>query len=268
MIIDTLSTLGRAIVPTGIRRILRGRKNSVRNRFYDDPKQRLQLWWHYKKGGNYISWYAKRLDSYNRNDSIFTADQALLDYLQTGAADLKLLKAVGLQPSHRLHEIGFGHGRSAQFIVEYLDAGRYSGNDITPARVRFASELFQKRGISEKNPRLYTNTDNSFDWLEGEAVDFVYANAVFGHMPDTDVDDILRNMRKIMKNDSVAYFAWRATKTEMVEERGSVKDWLRRNEFWDVLADRYGYIAEHVTTLLPADFHPSGLSLLRLKIKA
>lgn len=267
MIVDILSRIGRTILPAIVRKALRGRKNSVRNRFYDDPKQRLQLWWHYKKGGSYIGWYAKRLDAYNRNDSVASADLNLINYLKTGAADIDLLQSVGLRKAHRLHEIGFGHGRSAQYIVEYLDESRYSGNDITPARVRFATELFNSRGLIHKNPRLYTNTDNSFDWLEGEKVDFIYANAVFGHMPDEDVEDILVNMRKIMTGESVAYFAWRATRSSETQERGSVKDWLRREEFWDELAARNGYVAEHVSHLLPSNFHPAGLSLLRLRLK-
>jgi SAM-dependent methyltransferase len=269
MVIDVLSQIGRAILPEAVRRALRGSSNSVRNRFYDHPVQRLSLWWHYKKGGTYLDWYSARLEKANENDHVSEIDvnDKLRNYLETGFADLDVLKNFGMEPKHRFHEIGFGHGRSAKFIIEYLDEGKYSGNDITLARVKFARDLVEKFGLSDKNPALIHNQDNSFDWVDDTPVDFLFANAVFGHMPPEDVEEILQNMKKIMKPGSVFLFTWSNRKDKQSLSRLSVKDWLRNEVYWEQLAQKYGYECEHVSEVLPDKYVPRFAALTKYTIK-
>lgn len=269
MLIDALARVGRTVLPEALRRSLRGNSNSIRGRFYDEPAQRLSLWWHYRKGGTYVEWYSQRLERANRDDAIeqLDTDERLRTYLETGVADLKILKHFGLKPDHRLHEIGFGHGRSARYFIEYLDVKKYTGNDITLARVKFTRDLVEHVGMSDKRAQLIHNPDNSFDWVGDVKVDFMFANAVFGHMPPEDVEEILQNMKKIMKPGSVFLFTWARRKEEQALQRLSVKDWLRNEAYWDGLAEKFGYQIEHVSEVLPDQYTPRFAALTKFVLK-
>lgn len=271
--IRLVSAIVRAILPNFVLKLLRGETNSVLQRFVYTPRARLNLWWHQRRGGTYLTWYASRLDSYAQNDSVESltgkteSERRRLDYLATGINDLDLLKIVGLRPNHTLHEIGLGHGRSAQFLVDYLDAGNYSGNDISAERVRMARELFSLKGLERKNPNLVVNEDNSFDWLDNATFDFIWANSVFGHMPPEDVEEIIRRIGHLMRPDSVFYFTVRGADPNQRVRTLSVKDWVRDHDYWLRMADRHGYTIELSDVTLPPNYVPPDARLMKLTLR-
>lgn len=271
--INTISAVARAILPDPVLQSLRGESNSVLQRFIHTPRARRELQRHMREGGTYLEWYASRLDSYARNDNVDSLDgktereRHRLNYLATGENDLDLLKNVGLRPDHTLHEIGLGHGRTAQFLIEYLDPGNYSGNDISAERVRMARELFSLKGLDAKNPKLVVNKDNSFDWLGDAKFDFIWANAVFGHMPPEDVEEIISRVRRFMRPDSVFYFTVRGADPDQKVRTLSEKDWVRDHDFWLRLGVLHGYSMELSDVKLPPKYVPRDVRVMKLTLK-
>lgn len=272
-----LGGIARLILPKSLLKKMRGRdhddKGSVVQRFIYDPQERFSLWLHYKRGGTYIDWYSKRLNRSASSQHVNTKEpskedeQRLVAYLETGHHDLAILNHFGMQQHHTLHEIGLGAGRSAQFFIQFLDSGNYSGNDISDERLRHAHELLKRKNLDEKNPILICNINNSFDWLGGKKYDYLYANSVFGHMPPEDVEEILVNVRKIMTDKTEFYFTVWGADPNIKTRRRSVKDWARNQGFWDDLGSRLGYEIRLMTDYkLPVDFVPNEARLMKLTI--
>jgi SAM-dependent methyltransferase len=271
-LISSISNICRALLPDSVVKWLRGDGNSVRQRFIYTPLEQWRLKRHLSSGGTYVQWYATRLDEYAKDARITSlegtteAEKRRLDYLESGYHDLDVLREMGVQPHNTLHEIGVGHGRSAHHFIAYLDADCYSGNDISAERLRIAQEHFSLRGLDEKRPRIIVNPDNTFDWLEGRKVDFLWANSVFGHMPPEDVEDIISNLHKVMREDSIFYFTVRGRNPERDPDRLSVKDWVRNHDFWVELGKRQNCLIELADKTLPEDFVPYDTRLMRLTL--
>lgn len=202
-----------------------------------DGRERLDLWIHKRKGGTYLTWYARRLDRYAVATTI--TDEKLSQHLaDRGEGDLVLLQRFGLMPHHYLHEIGLGHGRSARWIIDYLEAGHYSGNDPSAGRLDHAREYFHASGVAGKNPTIICNTDNQMDWLPHK-VDYVFCNHVFTHMPHEDIEDVFANIHKMMRDDALFLFTYSEAPDRSDYQEG-VKDWLHNMNFYREIADMVG----------------------------
>jgi len=217
---------------------------AVRN-FFRDRMERLNLW-HFKlRGGDYLSWYARRLDRFANAQTI--KDERVFEHLEDkGEGDLELLKRFGLKPHHHLHEIGLGQGRSARWFVDYLEPGHYCGNDPSDGRLEHARQMFEHFGLDDKMPFLIANTDNSMNWLDGRTFDFIFCNAVFTHMPHQDIEDLFSNLHHLMHNDTVFLFTY-SEAPDQTDYRDGVKDWYHNMSFYGPLASRYNMKTENVT---------------------
>ena len=100
----------------------------------------------------------------------------------TGRVQLALLQAQGLQPHHRLLDIGAGALRLGCKAVPYLDPGNYWATDASRAlmlRGR-AVELNEPDRLPEDH--LVEDAEFAFPGLP-ETVDFAIAFGVFTHLP-------------------------------------------------------------------------------------
>ena len=149
-----LGTL-RILIPEPIRKKLRGRHNSIKTRFWDNPRELLTLKLYQLKGKSYLQWYAERLDRFAESDSAVSSGMADTHrYYLSGDEDLELLIDLGLKPEHKLFEMGCGFGRSAQHFVRYLGEKNYVGSEISRGRLRQCEELLRHRGLMDKQPEL------------------------------------------------------------------------------------------------------------------
>jgi len=177
-------------------------------------------------------------------------------YINGDPDSLGIAKSFGLRPHHTLHEFGVGFLRTAQHFINYLDAGNFSGNDASNARIEFGSEYFRRKmAFDAKRPKLIANTDNSFDWMDGCKVDYFWSLAVFVHMPPEDIEETFNNMRKILKPNAVVLFTYSERAVDRNIERYNVKDWWHNFAFYAELAERYGFEIEDVSEAMPESVH-------------
>lgn len=253
---SSLSNVARALLPEGTIRWLRGDTNSVRQRFWYGPREQIGLALHRLTGGSYLNWYAQRMDSFVDFSRLESGDpdaiRSFETYMSTGRNDLAVARQFGLEPDHKVHEFGVGFLRTSQHFIEFLNPGNFSGNDASGQRIKFGSEYVRRRmDFDAKRPLLITNTDNSFDWLDDRKVDFVWSLAVFTHMPPEDIDDTIKNLRKILKTSAIVLFTYSEKDARTAVDRMNVKDWWHNFEFFENIAARYGYDIEDVTGTLP-----------------
>lgn len=99
------------------------------------------------------------------------------------AFQINFLKKHGLQPHHRLIDVGCGTLRGGIPIIDYLDAENYTGLDVREMVLEEARMELVESGLEHKQPRLALSDD--FDSLElGAPFDYVWGYAVLIHMTD------------------------------------------------------------------------------------
>ena len=259
-----LRNVARALLPESAIQWLRGDGNSVRHRFWYGPKERIGLALYRLGGGSYLDWYARRMDGFVDFSRLESGDADALrsfeHYMGKSRADFTVAKSFGLAPHHKLHEFGVGFLRTSQHFIEFLDAGNFSGNDASESRINFGTAYLRRTmDIDGKRPLLITNSDNSFDWLDGRTVDFVWSLAVFTHMPPPDIDDTIKNLRKILNPGAIVLFTFSEKDASVPVDRMNAKDWWHGWDFFKDIAARYGFEIENVTEALPenGEYNPA-----------
>ena len=114
---------------------------------------------------------------------------------ETGLVQMQLLLAAGLDPHHRLADIGAGSLRLGCRAVPYLLPNHYWATDLSGALMRrgYDEELADKSRLSPD----HLIEDANFD-LQGlpDDIDFAIAFAVFTHLPLTFLQTALPNIRR------------------------------------------------------------------------
>jgi len=152
-----------------------------------------------QKKDSYLKLYQKYIDDKANNFKITDMD--------TGRFDLNILKKLGLKKNNNVFEFGVGYLRSSKHFVEYLDSGKYTGNDTSSERIERGKKILPN--MKKKNANLLVTNDNSLDWLKGKKFDFIYSNAVFCHMPEKDIKETLKNIyKKAMHKKSKFIFSY------------------------------------------------------------
>jgi ubiquinone/menaquinone biosynthesis C-methylase UbiE len=117
----------------------------------------------------------------------------------------------GLQPSHRVLDVGCGIGVMAARLTKFLDAeGSYSGFDIVHVGVnwaqkhigsRFPNFSFVHADIYNKhyNPKGKLSPDSFRFPYEDASFDFVFLKSVFTHLLPGVVAHYLREVRRVLK---------------------------------------------------------------------
>ena len=100
-----------------------------------------------------------------------------------GQLQFDLLIREGLQPHHRLLDIGCGSLRGGVHFIGYLEAGHYAGVDKSAERLSAGREVeLVRAGLVAKEPLLEVIDDFDFARLGG-MFDYAVALSLFTHLP-------------------------------------------------------------------------------------
>ncbi len=247
---DGIAAFFRAVLPSRVVLWLRGDHSSVRGRWIQKPLEDLNLCLSRLRGVSYLEWYARRLDDFTTVESPERREK-FRKYMEDGREQFNVIKALGVQPHHAVHEFGLGMGRVAGFLVPYLTSGSFSGNDASGGRIRKGLDyLKQEKGIETDKFLVIVNKDNSFDWLKGRKADYIWCFAIFMHMPERDIEDVMKNVPKIMHDKTVFFFTYSEKDPNRLVDRMGSHDWWHSTNHFCNLADRYGFDMElHTETL-------------------
>jgi SAM-dependent methyltransferase len=132
-------------------------------------------------------------------------------FRETGREFLRYFVEIGgLQPHHRVLDVGCGVGRMAVPLMEYLDAnGRYEGFDVMPNLIRWCQEeitprdsRFRFRHVDLHNPTYNPGggtaaADHRFPYADA-SFDFVILTSVFTHMRPEGVRRYLAEIARVL----------------------------------------------------------------------
>lgn len=138
--------------------------------------------------------------------------------LGIGALQVAYLRRSGLQPDDRLLDIGCGSLRAGRFLIDYLEAGNYTGMDINPRVIEAGKELVGEETLARRDPTLLVNEDLRFEELEG-TFDRLLAQSVFTHLPPEKIRECFEHVPRVMDTDSTFHFTYADA-----EERSSDPD--------------------------------------------
>lgn len=118
---------------------------------------------------------------------------------------IRFLRAVGLQPHHRLLEIGCGPLRGGIPLIRYLERGRYAGIDVRPEVIEEARRQVARERLAEKDPVLAASQTFGEEELHGCRFDYVWCFQVFYHLEDELAEACLEQVARFLEPGSACY---------------------------------------------------------------
>jgi cyclopropane fatty-acyl-phospholipid synthase-like methyltransferase len=110
---------------------------------------------------------------------------------------LEALKQLGLEPKHRLLDIGCGAMRLGLIAAEYLEGGNYYGVDAYAPYIDLGPRLAARVGLRKKVNLLLSD---SFEFSRfGAQFDLANAQSVFTHLSAAQCDACMAALRPVMK---------------------------------------------------------------------
>jgi ubiquinone/menaquinone biosynthesis C-methylase UbiE len=177
--------------------------------------------------------YYRTYGLFNRNPLLPPPDlvqvSSIENFTETGRDWAnKLVKVGKLENNHGVLEVGCGIGRVAIFLTEYLTEGEYFGFDIRQDEI-----VWLDKNITARFPTFhfeYSNVYNAFYNPEGMILaheyrfpysdnffDLVYLTSVFTHMLPRDIENYLREVKRVMKVEGRCFISYFLLNTESKE---------------------------------------------------
>ncbi|HLX31783.1 MAG TPA: class I SAM-dependent methyltransferase [Gaiellaceae bacterium] len=134
-------------------------------------------------------------------------------WVRNGKQLTRTLTDLGLQPDHRVLEIGCGPGRQALALADYLQPGGYVGFDIDPQSIRackaqpaLAKFEFILADVENEvyNPGGGTKGSEYRFPLDDDSFDFVFLASVYTHLLEDDCANYAREMMRLLKPGGTA----------------------------------------------------------------
>ena len=152
-------------------------------------------------------YYNQSLIEKNLNKNEFYKDVVGGSWEEIGNLQFQYLIQENLKPHHKLFDIGCGSLRGGCKFIKYLDINNYYGIDIYEKLI----DLGYKKEIKEKNleykinrKNLVSNENFNFDKVN-TIFDYALSISLFTHLPLTDLDLCLQNLKKLFKPDAKYY---------------------------------------------------------------
>jgi len=197
----------------------------------------------YERADNYIDAYAAHTDLRVRRDGAALAIGG--QWEEHGIYQRDFLQSIGLLPWHRLLDLGCGTGRFARRIVPWLEPGKYTGVDISPAALTNCAELARTEGWHERRP-TFLQGNGTLEAVYGMEFNLIWAHSVFTHLPEDAIDRIFDDLHEF-KWDRF-YFTY---KHQPKPWRSGLKQFQYPFEFFEEIATKHGFKASPEETKWP-----------------
>jgi len=174
-------------------------------------------------------------------------------WLALGKLQFDYLVGHGLEPHHRMLEIGCGNLRAGWRFIDLLEPGNYHGVDASPAILVAAQRTLVDHDLRDKLPYLTPVEDLTLAFLPSGRFDVVHAHSVFSHTPPDVVEECFANVGRVMAPDGFFDLTFNATSGR--EHHIAREDFYYRPQTLIDLAASYGFDAEVMVDWSPLHKH-------------
>lgn len=112
-------------------------------------------------------------------------------HMQRGELMLQFLQEEGLEPTHKVLDVGCGALSQGEPLLHFLEPGNYTGLD--PNQWLIEAALLEKPWLLQRNPHF---TDNSEFRASDGPYDYIIAHSVLSHAAHWQLEQALRNVRE------------------------------------------------------------------------
>lgn len=126
---------------------------------------------------------------------------------EIGKLQFSFMVSQGLQPHHKLLDIGCGCLRGGVHFIEYLDSGNYYGLDKDDKLLAAGMDEVIKAGIDPEK-KYYLKRDQFFSFntafnslLDEGSIDYAIAQSLFTHLNLNEILLCLVNVRRVLKEN-------------------------------------------------------------------
>jgi SAM-dependent methyltransferase len=118
---------------------------------------------------------------------------------EIGTLQFDYLVAQGLQPGHRLLDVGCGAMRGGIHFAKYLEPSHYYGVDVNESLIQAAlTHELPQAGFADRVPAANLRVTDSFDSDFGVQFDYAIAVSLFTHLPLNYIKLCLFQVAKVM----------------------------------------------------------------------
>lgn len=154
------------------------------------------------------------------------------------------LKRAGLQPGHRLVDIGCGTLRGGIPLIRYLEPGHYCGIEARQEALDEGRREVTEEGLDDRRPQLVCAADLGALSLP-ERFDYGWAYSVLFHMPDPVLEGCFAFLERHLKPGGTFYANLHIGSREPKRWREFPVVW-RTEQAYRELAARHGMGAEDI----------------------
>jgi SAM-dependent methyltransferase len=112
-------------------------------------------------------------------------------------------RRMGLEPHHRLLDIGCGPLPGGLAFIDYLEAGNYCGVDVSLEAIEEGRRQVAKAGLAEKDPTLVVSSTFGRDELDGRTFDYVWASQILYHLDESGIAALLQQVSRRLEPGGV-----------------------------------------------------------------
>jgi len=126
---------------------------------------------------------------------------------ELGLLQFEFLRSQGLQPHHRLIDVGCGALRGGIHFIRYLEPGGYHGIDVNASLIAAGERELKRAQLDGKGARLLVT--NRFELGSfGTSFDFALAVSLFTHLPMNHIVRALCNVRGVLRPGAPFYASY------------------------------------------------------------
>lgn len=119
-----------------------------------------------------------------------------------GKLQFEYMIGQGLDPSHKMLDIGCGWLRGGIRFIGYLNRGNYYGIDKNEQYITQGLQAVRQNGLAEKRVNIMVNDVFQFDRFSAK-FDFALAQSVFTHIDIVDILLCLNNAVKVLNSGAL-----------------------------------------------------------------
>lgn len=210
--------------------------------------------------GDHVQYYRAVMKSdASRSPEAAVGSRSHDRWIALGKMQFDYLREHGLEPRHRMLEIGCGNLRAGRLFIGYLDSGNYYGIDISPDILIAAQDTLTRYQLQDKLPHLTPVRDLKFEFLPDKHFDVVHAHSVFSHSPIEVIEECFAHVGRVLAPDG--FFDFTFDRTEGKEHHVLREDFYYRTETLIALAEKYGLTARFMDDW---EKRPHGQSKIRI----